>query len=95
MITKRTKQNKHKHTYQTLCIGAMYGSTSRSQLRIKQPNNFALSSLHLLSALLTLQESSVSDTFTDWLRGPLSLPTQTTIFFASNTSSHDSTMANC
>lgn len=39
----------------------MYGTISRSQLRIKQPSNFALSSLHLLSALLTLKENSTSD----------------------------------
>ena len=66
----------------------MYGSTSRSQLRIKQPNSFALSSLHLLSALLTLQESSISDTFTDWLRGLLSLQAQITIFFAKEIQVH-------
>jgi len=32
-------------------MGAIYGSINRSQLRIKQPNDFALSSLHLLSTL--------------------------------------------
>lgn len=35
----------------TLWIGAIYGSTNRSQLRIKQPNSLALSSLPLLSTL--------------------------------------------
>lgn len=39
--------------YPTLCTGAIYGSINLSQLRIKHPNNFALSSLHLLSALIT------------------------------------------
>lgn len=37
----------------TLCTGAIYGRINLSQLRIKQPSNLALSSLHLLSALLT------------------------------------------
>lgn len=54
---KRKRDERWHSTYKykcwTLCMGAMYGRTNRSQLRIKQPNNFALSSLHLLSALLT------------------------------------------
>lgn len=40
----------------------MYGRINLSQFRIKQPSSFALSSLHLLSALLTLQQSSIFDT---------------------------------
>lgn len=44
---------------QTFWTGATYGRTSRSQFLTKQPRSFALSSLHLLSALLTLQLKSM------------------------------------